>query len=54
MSSQIDQRQRDRQARLLSHTALKYSHKLRQVVFYLRAHDRRNRADAALHTRNHV
>jgi hypothetical protein len=37
-----ESRQRQRQARLLSHAALKYSRRPRWVVFYLRAHDRRS------------
>jgi hypothetical protein len=40
MSPPTDQRLRDRQARLLSHTALKYSRIVPRVASCLRAHDR--------------
>jgi hypothetical protein len=40
MSTNTDQPQRDRQARLLSHAARKYSRQLRRVTRYLEAHDR--------------
>ncbi len=40
MSPTADELERTRQARLLSHTARKYSRQLRRVEVYLRAHDR--------------
>jgi hypothetical protein len=39
MSRETDQRRRDRRARLLSHTAVKYSRKLRRVASSLKTRD---------------